>query len=357
MQALGHNELPLIPIANLLRMAFYAGDLLDELEDCEATHDDGKSFEGILQAMLVRAGDRIRLRGFERGYAREEEITARPHGRLLIAKSISSGAMPTKRLACEFDEFGADTPHNRVLKAAARHLARVGAEEVQSESLHALVREMREVANVRLSRRLIASLPQSVSTRRYRVVRFIARLIVDAGQPDERIGEHWARRLLRDEKKMRMVFERFVLQWGKAHKPRGVKVYARSLEWSQAPQTRVGALKTDVTVRGAKWTRVIECKYIKSLLTEHHGKRMFHPVHLRQLFAYLARTEARQLGPHHVSGVLLYPAAGQVVSESIDLGGYLARIETLPLAAPWEELTERLHALLFDADLRQPGMD
>lgn len=96
MQSIGRNERSPIPIANLLRMAFYAKDLLDELEDCEATHDDGKSFEGILQAMLVRAGDRIRLRGFERGYAREEETTARPHRRLLIARSISSGAMPTK---------------------------------------------------------------------------------------------------------------------------------------------------------------------------------------------------------------------------------------------------------------------
>ena len=171
------QSLPPIPVANLLRIAFYAGDLLDEFDDCEAAHEDGARFDDVLQAMLARAADRIRLRGFERGYSQDEELTTRPRGRMLVAESIASCAIPTRRLACRFDEFGADTPHNRVLKAAARQLAGTSDESPAKDGLRALVREMREVDDVRLSRRLLSALPRSIATRRYRVVRFIARLI------------------------------------------------------------------------------------------------------------------------------------------------------------------------------------
>lgn len=345
----GAQHLPAIPVANLLRIAFYAGDLLDEFDDCEATRDDGARFDDVLQAMLARAADRIRLRGFERGYSQDEELTTRPRGRMLVAESIASCAIPTRRLACRFDEFGADTPHNRVLKAAARQLARTSDESSAKDSLRALVREMRDVGDVRLSRRLLSSLPRSIATRRYRVVRFIARLIVESGQPDERLGEEWARRLVQDEVKMRKVFERFVRRWGKMHTPRRVRAAPRPLSWSVSNPAFVGGLNTDITVEGKGWMRVVECKYMRSATTlDHRGKQMFHPEHLRQIYAYLARTRDTASAPTRVDGVLLYPAIDEATEQTIDLGGFAVWVVRLPLSAPWSELTASLRQLLFE---------
>lgn len=338
-----------IPVVNLLRIAFYAGDLLEELEECDATRADGISFEEILQAMLARAAERIRLRGFERGYFPAEEITARPRGRLLIAQSIAACVIPSRRLACAFDDFGVDTPHNRVLKACARTLSRCDTSEAHQSALRVLVREMREVSDVSLSRRVLHALPRSSATRRYRFVRFIARLIVDAGQPDESLGNEWARRLRNDPKKMRKVFEAFVRRWGRAHAPRGVTVGSSTLKWSSVKQERVGSLITDVTVRGADWTRIVECKYMRALLdrSEHH-REMFHPDHLRQIFAYMMRTRDARDVSSRVDGVLLYPAFVEADEQSIDLGGFDVRVVRLALSAPWDELTTKLNAVLFD---------
>jgi len=354
MRTVAEQNLTRIPVANLLRIAFYAGDLLDELEDCEVFRDEGAAFEHILQAMLARAGERIRLRGFERGYSSEEEITARPHGRLLLAKSISTCAIPTMRLACAFDEFGADTPHNRVLKAAARHLTRACSESDQHDSLHALVREMREVTDVRLSRRLIASLPRSIATRRYRVVRFIARLIVDAGQPDERLGDEWARRLVQDEVKMRKVFERFVYRYAETHCPSGTRVGRSHLLWSAAKQRLVGRLETDLTIRCKDSKRIVECKYMREWISKgQFGVETYHSAHLRQIFAYLERSRATAKSATQIEGVLLYPAIDTAEDHHIDLGGFPVRVARLSLSQPWRAISSNLTSLIFTPSPRR----
>jgi 5-methylcytosine-specific restriction enzyme subunit McrC len=338
-----------IPVANLLRMVFYARHLLEELEDSEVARADGAAFEDILQEMLSGAADRLRLRGIERGYWPNKEHTARPRGRVLLAESIASCSIPAKRLSCAFDDFGVDTPHNRMLKACAQALARCGESPERQDRLRALARDMRDVSNVVLSQTFLRTLPRSPATRRYRVVRFIARLIVEAGQPDERLGEEWARRLVQDEVKMRKVFERFVRRYGRAHAPRGTSVGQTRLRWSAAEQPHVGGLETDVTIKHDGAVRVVECKYMRSATTlDHRGKRMFHPEHLRQIYAYLARTHDTPPAPKRVDGVLLYPAVDEATEQIIDLGEFAVRVVRLPLSAPWSALTARLRQLLFE---------
>jgi len=342
------QNLTQIPIANLLRIAFYAGDLLEELEECEVARDEGAAFEHMLQAMLARAGERIRLRGLERGYSAHEEITSRPHGRLSMARSISTCAIPTMRLACEFDEFGADTPHNRVLKACARTLVRCEASSAHQDSLHALVREMREVSDVGLSRRMLRALPRSIATRRYRVVRFVARLLVESGQPDERLGEEWARRLNADEVRMRKVFERFVLRFAREHAPNGCTVSAQRSRWAGTEQERVPGLHTDVTIRQPGRARIIECKYVDEVLVPgRHGGPTYRPAHLFQLFGYLSRAQTRYDAGDRIDGVLLYPAVGGPLEDTITLGGFSCKIAQLGLAEPWSALTAQLRKIAF----------
>jgi len=341
------EPLPTIPVANLLRIAFFAGDLLEELEDCEAARAEGQSFEELLQAMLARAAMRVRLRGFDRGYRIERESTSRPRGRVLIAPSIAAGRLALRRLECEVDEFGADTPDNRLLKAAAIRLGRCDASGEHQDLLRSLVREMRDVSDVRLDRRFLGSLPRNPATRRYRVVRFVARVLVDAGQPDESLATDWGRRLLRDEVRMRRVFERFVLRFCTAHAPDGIRVGRRKLAWSDRPQPLVGGLETDVTVRGSDWTRIIECKYTPFVTARGpHGKEGFRSEHLRQLYAYLARTRDSARTVRSIEGVLLYPAIDAESVEAIDLGGFPVLVRRLALDRPWSTIARQVEDLL-----------
>jgi 5-methylcytosine-specific restriction enzyme subunit McrC len=347
MTALPTETVPAIPVANLLRIAFYAGDLLEELDDCKAAREEGRTFEDVLQAMLVRAASRIRLRGFDRGYRIERESTSRPRGRILVAPSIAAGRLALRRLECEVDDFGTDTPHNRVLKASAAILARCDTSSEHQDSLRTLIREMRDISDVPLDRRLLRSLPRTPSAHRYRVVRFIARLLLDAGQPDAALGDEWARRLLRDEVRMRRVFEAFVRRFARMHAPPGVRVGRPRLVWSDRPHPLVGVLETDVTLRGQDWTRIIECKYTAAATTRGlHGREIYRPEHLRQLYAYLARTRDLVRSPRTIEGVLLYPALAEGMRNRIDLGGFPVEVVRLALDCPWNEINRQLERLL-----------
>lgn len=347
MTAAAAGILPAIPIANLLRIAFYAGDLLEELDDCETARDDGASFDDVLAAMLARAAGRIRLRGFERGYRTDEEITARPRGRMLLGTSIATSRLVQRRIHCSFDDFVADTPHNRLLKAAARTLIDRGEPGPHHDPLRALVREMRDVGDTPLSRTLLRSLPRSPAARRYRVIRFIARLLLDAGQPDATLADDWARQLLRDEIRMRRVFEAFVLRYCRRHASAGVRARRCRLAWSDRTQPLVGGLTTDVTVRGRGWTRIIECKYTAAATScGPYGTEMFRPEHLRQLYAYLARTRDSIVNAGVLDGVLLYPAVVTHSISRIDLGGFPVAVVRLSLDRTWIEIGRTLEGLV-----------
>ncbi len=347
-----------IPVANLLRLAFYAGEVLEELEECEADRDVGSDFRELLAAMLARAAERVRRGGWDRGYSLHEDFGSRPRGRILIGTTIARGGLFTARLAHEFDELDEDTPDNRVLKAAAKILSTPKSsagedEENPSESfamsLGRIVRELRAVSDVRLTPHLVGSLPRGQASRRYRVVRFVARLLVECAEPDEAEGTDWARRLLQDSVRMRRLFERFVLRYAQRHTD--AKVKPTRYTWSDTPspesQALMPGLHTDVVLRGKDWTRIVECKYTPRLFASgRHNKQQFHSAYLRQLFAYLSREAAKHPTRPRPSGLLLYPAVSTSVDHVIRMDPFQARVATLDLTLPWSDLRTRLDALL-----------
>jgi hypothetical protein len=74
---------------------------------------------------------------------------------------------------------------------------------------------------------------------------------------------------------------------------------------------------------------------------------MFHPEHLRQIYAYLSRAWDGIGSSTKLDGVLLYPAIAASVERSIDLGGFRVRVMQLSLAQPWSSLRDELRGVLF----------
>ncbi len=338
-----------VPIANLIRIAFYAGDFLAEGDDIEITHEQGETFDLLLRGFLARAAERIRARGFERGYSTAEALDARPHGRMLVVETIARGAHGTGRVWCRYDEFDSDTPRNRVLKACARILSRGDDSDQYRDALRALVREMRSVTDQPISRQVLRSIPKSDADRRYGVVRFIARVLIDAGQPDANIGPEWARQLLRDERKMRRVFERFVFRLLRSRSPAWASVCRERYQWSRTAQPRMPTLETDVAIHRPGRTRIIECKYTPNIMAaSRYAGPSYQPEHLRQLFAYLSRAEKKSVPTTAIEGVLLYPALGTPHAETVLLDEFRCQICSISLAEEWSSICARLLSLGFD---------
>ncbi len=344
---------------NLLRMAFYAGVPMEEVEDMLAAHEAGASFVELLTSLLANAIERLRSVGLERGYAPEIAMGSHPRGRLLMGDSCTRLSLARNHLVHEHDLFDIDTPDNRVLKSTALTLLRVQESEsggVQAEDqavLSRITREMRNVPALRVSRRTLASLPRSIASRRYRTVRFVARLLVDQAEPHEVDGTDWARRLLQDPVRMRKVFERFVFRYSRTHAPGRLRIRKARYEWPEAHNGArdrlLPSLHTDMNVCGPGWTRIVECKYTPRLYSKSlHGERHLDAGHLRQLHAYMSREQAS--GSAQVCGLLLYPLGAEELDHRTSLGTFPVRVVTLDLAQDWDLVCARLRSVVFDRE-------
>jgi hypothetical protein len=119
-----------------------------------------------------------------------------------------------------------------------------------------------------------------------RVLMIVCRWVYEAKVAEDRPSEHRFRDVLRNEERMRRIFEKFVCNFF-VRRPGGAKSVKAEL---MAP-----AMITNVTIRYPSRTVVIECKYTECLVTNRHLEEKVKSLHLYQLSAYL-RLEYRQ-GP------------------------------------------------------------
>jgi 5-methylcytosine-specific restriction enzyme subunit McrC len=88
---------------------------------------------------------------------------------------------------------------------------------------------------------------------------------------------------------------------------------------------------------------LLDTKFTAASLVENQwGKPVYDSGHLYQLYAYLRSQEQVSAEYRSAQGILLYPAVQRQLSERVELQGHLIRIESVDLAAAWEEVERRL---------------
>jgi 5-methylcytosine-specific restriction enzyme subunit McrC len=92
---------------------------------------------------------------------------------------------------------------------------------------------------------------------------------------------------------------------------------------------------------------ILDTKFTAQSLVENQwGKPIYDSAHMYQLYAYLKSQEHVSEAHHSAVGILLYPAVGAKLSERIELQDHMIRIESVDLAAPWEEIERGLIKLI-----------
>jgi 5-methylcytosine-specific restriction enzyme subunit McrC len=191
------------------------------------------------------------------------------------------------------------------------------------------------------------------NNRYYGFLLFVCRLVHSLKLPVS--GETGGNRfsdLLSDEKKMEKVFESFLRNFYRAKQSEFNEVGSIHLQWNVDPTgggdlTLLPEMRTDVTLRNAARTVVVDAKYYKDALKEYYGSKKAHAENLYQLLAYL-RAESASVNPTRPrpDGILIYPVGDSKVDESYVIDGYLVRLFTLDLNQPWREIERDLLRLL-----------
>jgi 5-methylcytosine-specific restriction enzyme subunit McrC len=188
------------------------------------------------------------------------------------------------------------------------------------------------------------------NNRVYRFLLDLCRLLYQCLIPDEVTGQFNFRNFVRDERRMRGLFERFVRNFLRREQ-RSFHVEAQTLRWeettaSPAHLVFLPGMRTDVTLRRPGRTLVIDAKFYREPLQQHRGRGTVRSSHLYQLFSYLRNLAARGQVAAEIDGLLLYPQAARVLDLSFYIHGHYVRVRTINLKQPWRQIHDDLLALL-----------
>lgn len=196
---------PKIPIENvflLLEPSRVPIDLRTELVGFGAHEDVAPAFAAFFSRLL----EQTLARGMRRDYVAFEEALVAVRGRIRMDRQMRSAVVSP--IACDFEEYSIDTPHNRVLKAATLKLSQLSGIGAQTRSaLRHLLLWFGEVGDNPPMVEAVLRQGFSRMDAHYEPAVRLACLVLGGRSLDHRIGDVTASTFLID---MNRTFEKFL---------------------------------------------------------------------------------------------------------------------------------------------------
>lgn len=357
-----------IPIRNLWHMLLYAWNEvpLNELRGWalkDAHVESAPTLDTLLASVLMRLmQQRLRI-GLGHEYVDEARVLRGIRGRIHFAESLKQRTLDRGQLICEFQGYRANSLKNQIIRSTLARLVKVGqfgpepalAREMQ-QKLRRLLRDLDGIDFVELTPELIRRqvYARGGHDHDYHLMLSICDLIVQRQMPSDSEGHARALVPLIDRELLVLynVYERFVANFYRLHL-KGWEVSAQKrLEWHAAEVSeRLPRMVPDIVMQeklfGSRRMIVLDTKFTAHSLTENQwGKPIFDSSHLYQLYAYLKSQEHLSEAHRMAVGILLYPAVNNRFSERVKLQDQVIRLESVDLAAPWQEIERQLLELV-----------
>lgn len=347
-----------IPVRNAWHMLLYAWDMVAWRGTHHAEAEGSPSLLGLLARVLAASTRKLLRRELARSFAEQGETVRGVRGRVDFARSLKRLEFEAGRAHCAFSSLDVDTLRNQILRTTLErlgsdprvdHVDAKKAAELRHE-IRDLVRAMDGVTPIQITKTAFSRLQLTRMDRSYALPLAICALLHRLEMPTECSGDHALTALARDQITFHSLFERFVRNFWRLHLSL-FDVKSEVLSWpDDVANEYAPSMRTDMTLvsRTAPHRRVIvDTKYTASVLCAGpHGALKFRSEHLYQLYAYL-RTQEDKGEPHRqAEGILLYPTARHHLDETMVVQGHRLRVATVDLAQSWEQVEERLVALV-----------
>jgi 5-methylcytosine-specific restriction enzyme subunit McrC len=344
-----------IPIQNLYYLFCYAWNRFEEGRSVEVGVTDCPDLLNLFARVIINGTRRLLRRGLDRGYVPLSEDTACLRGRVLFGETVQRMLFQQAIAHCTFDELQHDVLHNQILRATVDRIRHAeGLNRELNHELGQLLKAFEHVSPIAVTRSSFRRLQLHRNNGYYNLLMKVCELVHGALLPEEGTGRFRFEDVLRDERRMALVFEEFVrnfyrLEQQQYHVSRDRILWDLNTEPLPAAATNLlPTMETDITLRSGTRTVVIEAKYYRETLTRRYGKETLHSDNLYQLFAYLKNLEARGGPDTKAEGILVYPAVERALDLRYRIQGHGLSVRTLDLAAPWPEIHGELISLLQD---------
>lgn len=344
-----------IPVRNLWLLMLYASDLFRIRGTGQfGTEDSPDDLPDLVAEILAHAVELRLRRRLSPGYQPQSAVLTRVRGRIDALTTERHLLLSRGQIACRFEALTIDTARNRLVLSALQGISRL----VRRDDL---AHRCRALANGMMAQGVSAQTPSrsEMSADRFRrhdaEDRFMvaaAWLARDLALPTECDGTEALPLAEREETWVRRLFEKAVGGFYAATLgSQGWQVRCGTpLEWQIEEETSgidrlLPAMRTDIVLDHRPTGRriVIDTKFNAILTKGWYREETLRSGYLYQIYAYL-RSQVGSGDPmaDRASGLLLHPALGTQVDESVVIQGHRIRFATVDLAAPAKEIRRRL---------------
>lgn len=340
-----------IPVQNLYYLFCYAWNRFNEGQACEVGTTESPDLTNLFAKVLINGTHHLLRRGLDRGYIVYEEDTACLRGRIVFGDTLKRNLLRQAKAHCAFDELSHDVVHNQVLKTTLAGLAQI--EQIDPDlrdELRRLCWVLEGIHTTRISKRTFRQIQLHRNNAFYDFVIRVCELVFDSMLPEGNTGRFRFADILNDELKMGLVFQDFVRNFFRLEQS-DFSVKSDRIRWdADADDTQqlelLPSMLTDVTLRSPERTIVIETKYYRKTMQEHHGRTTIRSENLYQLFSYLKNFEALEGPDEQAEGILLYPSVGRSLDVRYTIQGHPVRVCTIDLNQHWRKIHDDLLTLI-----------
>ncbi len=265
--------------------------------------------------------------------------------------------MSKGEIFCRYEELTADTPRNRLVRAALELMGRLVRDADLSRRCRALAAILARsgVNGLRPSRAELATDQIGRNDAADTRLVALARLAFDLALPTEEAGLSPLVAAEREEVWVRHLFEKAVLGFACVELvPSRWRVSGgTSLRWQTSdPSPGLSAIlpqmRTDIVLDSPAPIRrlVVDTKFTSILKPGHYGKEGLKSEYLYQMYAYLRSQEGMDVPWDTAAGMLLHPAVGLSLREGVTIQRHRLLFATVDLAAPAMNIREELKMVL-----------
>lgn len=336
-------------VGNVYVMMAYAFRTLSPTDGVPHATTEFDHIPDLLADIVARETTKQVKRGLDHDYRQETRELPTVRGRVDLQASIRERSFVRGGLVCCFDEYVADTPINRAVRATVLMLARNDrVAEPRRDALARLLPFFEDVQAVPPRAIRWADLRLHRANASYRWLLGACELAVKGLLPEDGTGDALLPWLSDDA--MSSLFERFVKEYFRFHYPE-LRARAALVPWDVDDPGATGAMhlpamRTDITLQRGGDLLIIDTKYYSaSMQVSQFGTHTFHSGNLYQISTYVQHAAAANDG---VAGLLLYARTSGPVQPELDtvLAGHRIGATTLDLTKPWPLLQQELEGLL-----------
>lgn len=344
-----------IPVRNLWLLMLYASDLFRTCDIGKVGLEDSPDDLPDLVAEILAHAVEMRLRRrLSLGYRSRDAVINRVRGRIDVLTSERHQLLDRGLVACRFDELTIDTPRNRFVRAALESISRIVRRRELAHRCRSLASGMKALG-------VSGDAPTraQMSTDRFgrndaddRLMVAAAKLALDLAIPAEVSGANVLSLPDREVTWVRRLFEQAV---GGLYEvvlsPQGWRVKCGgALGWKIEQKTAgidkiLPSMRTDVVLDHPSTGRriVIDTKFTSIVTSGWYREETLRSGYVYQIYAYLRSQVGRgDALADCASGLLLHPAIGLSVDETVVIQGHAIRFATVDLAASVEEIRNQL---------------